>query len=102
MRGRSFMLFAWRVPKVMAGDRPLTALFHQIHAFSAWVLLALIGLHIAAALFHRFVLRDEVLQSILPCRAPSSRGGAQAEIPLAAPDGRRALPATGTSAGHHS
>ena len=55
-RGRHFMLFAWQVPKVMAGDKPLTALFHQIHALSAWALLGLIGLHILAALFHRFVL----------------------------------------------
>jgi superoxide oxidase len=54
-RGRHFMLFAWQVPKVMTGDKPLTALFHQIHALSAWVLLGLIGLHILAALFHRFV-----------------------------------------------
>ncbi len=68
-RGRHFMLFAWRVPKVMAGDKPLTMLFHQIHAVSAWVLLGLIGLHILAALFHRFVLKDEVLPSMLPWRA---------------------------------
>jgi superoxide oxidase len=67
-RGRHFMLFAWQVPKVMAGDKPLTMLFHQIHTLSAWVLLGLIGLHILAALFHRFVLRDEVLQSMLPWR----------------------------------
>ena len=67
-RGRHFMLFVWRVPSVMPGDKPLTALFHQIHALSAWVLLGLIGLHILAALFHRFVLRDEVLQSMLPWR----------------------------------
>ena len=62
------MLFAWRVPSVMAGDKPLTALFHQIHALSAWVLLGLIGLHILAVLFHRFVLRVGVLQSMLPWR----------------------------------
>ena len=67
-RGRHFMLFTWRVPSVMAGDKPLTALFHQIHSLSAWVLLGLIGLHILAALFHRFVLRDEVLQSMQPWR----------------------------------
>jgi len=60
------MLFAWQVPSVMAADKPRTALFHQIHALSAWLLLGLIGLHILAALFHRFVLRDEVLQSMLP------------------------------------
>jgi superoxide oxidase len=83
-RGRSFMLFAWRVPTVMAGHKPLTALFHQLHVLSAWVLLGLIGLHILAALFHRFVLRDEVLQSMLPWRVHISRSGRRAEIPLAA------------------
>ena len=75
-RGRHFMLFAWQVPKVMAGDKPLTMLFHQIHTVSAWVLLGLIGLHILAALFHRFVLRDEVLQSMLPWRATPAAGPA--------------------------
>jgi superoxide oxidase len=75
-RGRHFMLFAWQVPKVVAGDKPLTMLFHQIHTLSAWVLLGLIGLHILAALFHRFVLRDEVLESMLPWRASPSAGPA--------------------------
>jgi cytochrome b561 len=36
-RGRHFMLFAWQVPKVMAGDKPLTMLFHQIHTVSACI-----------------------------------------------------------------
>jgi cytochrome b561 len=58
-RGRHFMLFAWQVPKVMAGHKPLTALFHQIHALSAWVLLVLIGVHILAALFPRSLLFTE-------------------------------------------
>ena len=75
-RGRHFMLFAWRVPSLMAGDKPLTALFHQIHALSAWVLLGLIGLHILAALFHRFVLRDEVLQSMVPWRPATTAADA--------------------------
>ena len=61
---------------MMAGDKPLTALFHQIHALSAWMLLGLIGLHILAALFHRFVLRDEVLQSMLPGRAATAAADA--------------------------
>src|ERR1700726_551425 len=48
-RGRHFMLFAWQVPKVMAGDKPLTALFHQIHALSAWVAPGPRGLFLPAA-----------------------------------------------------
>lgn len=46
-----------------------SALGHQmgdIHGTLAWVLFALIGLHIAAAAFHHWVLRDEVLRGMLP------------------------------------
>jgi superoxide oxidase len=67
-RGRGFTLFVRRVPSVTTGNRPLTALFHEIHELSAWFLLGLIGLHILAALFHRSILRDEVLESMLPWR----------------------------------
>lgn len=38
----------------------------DVHGVLAWVLFALIGLHIAAALFHRFILKDQVLQRMLP------------------------------------
>ena len=64
--GRPFALFGLEVPKLMAKDRDLTAVFHAVHELSAWALLGLIGVHALAALFHRFVLRDEVLQSMSP------------------------------------
>jgi cytochrome b561 len=38
----------------------------DIHGYLAWVLFALIALHVAAALFHRFVLKDQTLQRMLP------------------------------------
>ncbi|MGF6757140.1 cytochrome b [Paraburkholderia sp. GAS42] len=38
----------------------------DVHGILAWVLFALVCLHIAAALFHRFVLKDQVLQRMLP------------------------------------
>jgi cytochrome b561 len=38
----------------------------DIHGDLAWVLFALIGMHVAAALFHRFVLKDRVLQRMMP------------------------------------
>ena len=65
-RGRPFPLLAWQIPPVMAKDKALTIFFHDIHEASALVLLGLIAIHILAALFHRLVLRDEVLQSMLP------------------------------------
>lgn len=41
----------------------------DIHAYMMWVLLALIALHAAAALYHRFLLHDGVLQRMLPARS---------------------------------
>lgn len=71
-RGRPFALFGATVPAMMARDKALTGLFHEVHEATAWALLALIGLHAAAALFHHMVLRDEVLTSMLPWK-PSRR-----------------------------
>ena len=38
----------------------------DVHKLTAWVLLGLIGLHVAAALFHQFVIRDGTLSRMLP------------------------------------
>jgi cytochrome b561 len=41
----------------------------DLHAdMLSWILLALIGLHVVAALYHRFVKRDGVLERMLPSR----------------------------------
>jgi superoxide oxidase len=72
-RGRPFPLLAGEAPAVMVRDKALTHLFHGIHETSAWVLLGLIGLHVLAALFHRFIVKDEVFQSMAPWK-PSSSG----------------------------
>ena len=64
--GRPFPLFGLEAPAVMPRSKALTSLFHGIHELSAWALFGLISLHVLAALLHRFVLRDDVLQSMLP------------------------------------
>jgi superoxide oxidase len=84
-RGRPFLLFGWQAPVVMARDAGLTGLLGSIHRLSAWALLGLVGLHALAALHHRFVLRDEVLQSMLPWkptkrRARASRGASRIPV----------------------
>lgn len=38
----------------------------DVHSVLAWILLVLIGLHVAGALYHRFVLGDGVLQRMMP------------------------------------
>jgi cytochrome b561 len=67
-RGRPFQLFVFEAPKLMSRDKALAGLFHEIHELTAWALLALMGLHVAAALFHGLVRRDGVLASMLPAR----------------------------------
>jgi cytochrome b561 len=50
---------------------PAEDAFKALHAWLAWGLLALVGLHAAAALRHHFVKRDPVLIHMLPfVRAP--------------------------------
>jgi cytochrome b561 len=45
------------------GRQPEIAPFLSVlHASTAWLILALVGLHIAGALFHRIIRRDDVFQ----------------------------------------
>jgi superoxide oxidase len=64
--GRPFTLFIWQVPALLAPDPAIRSLFQEAHEFGAKALLALIGLHAGVALFHGLVLRDGVLQRMLP------------------------------------
>jgi cytochrome b561 len=47
-------------------DDALRHSFAEAHEFGAKALLLLIALHAGAALFHRLVLRDGVMQRMLP------------------------------------
>ena len=47
---------------------------YDVHVFVVWSLFALIGLHVAAALFHHFVRRDGILIRMLP---NATRSGSQ-------------------------
>ena len=65
-RGAPFELFIWQVPALFTQDDAIRHVFAEAHEFGASMLLALIGLHAGTALFHRLVLRDGVLQRMLP------------------------------------
>jgi cytochrome b561 len=65
-RGHPFELFVWQMPALLEPNPAIRSLFVLAHAFGAKALIALIGLHVGAALFHRLVLRDGVLQRMLP------------------------------------
>jgi cytochrome b561 len=68
-RGRPFALFFWEVPTPLSREPAISSFFLIAHKVGAWGLLALIGLHAAAALLHAFVLHDGVLQRMLPWTA---------------------------------
>jgi len=56
---------------------PVEATLKVVHHWGGWFLLALIGLHVAAALRHHFFLNDHVLRQMLPAigRKSGSRHG---------------------------
>jgi cytochrome b561 len=47
------------------------AVLKRVHALGAWFLAALLAVHVAAALRHHLLLRDDVLRRMLPGRSPS-------------------------------
>lgn len=52
---------------------PAEAVLKMLHQWAAWVLTALVALHVAAALRHALFLHDSVLGRMLPWAAGSSR-----------------------------
>ncbi|HZK88798.1 MAG TPA: cytochrome b [Stellaceae bacterium] len=60
--------FLFKIPPVIGADRPLARQLHDLHALTANVLLIVIGMHAAAALYHHFIRRDDVLNAMLPTR----------------------------------
>jgi cytochrome b561 len=70
---RYFHLFNWPnlwfladLPR--AQKIPLRNDFDNIHVFLAWSAIVLIPIHVAAALYHQFIRRDELLWRMLPRR----------------------------------
>jgi cytochrome b561 len=56
------------LPTIIGADEDLADRLQDLHVDAAWALLALVCLHIGAALWHHFVLRDGVLRRMLPAR----------------------------------
>jgi cytochrome b561 len=66
-RGLPVVMFGLELPKLIATRAPGWAWTGDVHGLLAnYVLLTLVGLHVAAALYHYFVRRDGVLQRMLP------------------------------------
>ena len=65
-RGHAFIVFTWPIPQLFPHSPALETAFYLAHEVGAWALGILIAGHAAAALFHHFVLRDDVLECMAP------------------------------------
>jgi cytochrome b561 len=66
-RGFPLIMFGLELPKLLATRAPGWNWTGDVHMLLAnYVMLALVGLHVAAALYHYFIRRDGVLQRMLP------------------------------------
>ena len=58
----------FKVPALVGRDKDMFAFWQQTHEVLAWTLIALIALHVLAALKHHFGDRDDTLRRMLPRR----------------------------------
>ncbi|HXZ45235.1 MAG TPA: cytochrome b/b6 domain-containing protein [Pseudolabrys sp.] len=66
-RGMPIVMFGMELPKLIGTRAPGWGWTGDVHTLLAYyVMLTLIGLHIAAGLYHYFIRRDHVLQRMLP------------------------------------
>ncbi len=89
-KGRAVALMGIPLPSLMGVDKGFAKQVADWHEIAGYVILVLVGMHVLAALYHRFWLRDDVLASMLgrwvgpkafrprsvtAPRAPQSTGG---------------------------
>jgi cytochrome b561 len=54
------------LPDLVAPDKALGKAFEAAHSWLAWILIGLVALHVAGALKHHFVLRNDTLRRMIP------------------------------------
>ena len=62
---RTVALLGLELPRFIVPDRDLTHQLERIHRWIGNVMIGAIGLHVAAALWHQFVVRDNTLRRML-------------------------------------
>ena len=65
-RDWDIVMFGVPLPHLVGPRSPIGRFAGDVHIYLAWTMLVLIGLHVAAALYHHFVRHDRVLQRMMP------------------------------------
>lgn len=64
--GRNIPVFElFTIPAAIEQDLQISGLFHQVHVLGVWAFIAMIVIHISAALYHHFILRNNILRKML-------------------------------------
>ncbi|MFK2917915.1 cytochrome b [Dyella koreensis] len=66
--GKPVHFFGITLPALVGADEDLADTLTAWHESVAWLLLGLVTLHVVAALWHHFILKDRVLRMMLPHR----------------------------------
>ena len=69
---RHFKLFGMPFPALIHRNLDLSDTLSWWHTQVGWCFLSLIALHAMAALFHHYVLQDDVLMTMIPGRRPAA------------------------------
>ena len=65
----NFPVVVWgavTLPSVTAPDEELKKTLEALHSWLGWAFIALICLHVAAALRHHFIVKDDILRRMIP------------------------------------
>lgn len=54
--------FLWQLPGFIGKDEQLAEFFFMLHEWLGWIILALVMLHVAGAIFHWKIKRDNVMK----------------------------------------
>ncbi len=70
-RGHHMAIGPLPIPALCGADPDLADRLEDLHRWTAWTVMSLVGIHAAAALWHHFIRRDAVLRAMWPwARAP--------------------------------
>jgi len=69
LQGEDFSFFGlFFIPSVLSPDRATTHTLETLHNIVGWAIIYVAAAHAAAALYHRYVLKDGVLNRMVPAR----------------------------------
>lgn len=64
--GKPLVFFGWELPILTGENKGLAEQLKEIHEFIGNAGFFLIGLHVAAAVYHHYIVRDDALTRMLP------------------------------------